>query len=167
MDGSIAIVSVVGRSGAGRTTLLEKLIVELKRRGYRVATVKHHSHPGFEVDQPGKDTWRHARAGSEQVVIAAPDRVAAIRYVHRALTLDEIAATLIHDVDIILTEGFRQAGKPQIEVVRAARGVEPIADPEHLIAIATDVALPLDVPQFSLDDAIGLVDLIERHFLRP
>ena len=166
MDGPIPIVSVVGRSGAGRTTLLEKLIPELRRRGYRVATVKHHSHPGFEVDQPGKDTWRHARAGSEQVVIAAPDRAAAIHYVDHALTLDEIAVTLIHDVDIILTEGFRQAGKPQIEVVRAALGAEPIADPEHLIAIATDVALSLEAPQFSSDDAVGLVDLIEARFLR-
>ena len=64
----IPIVSVVGRSGAGRTTLLEKLIPELKQRGYRVATIKHHAHPGFEIDQPGKDTWRHANAGSEQVV---------------------------------------------------------------------------------------------------
>jgi molybdopterin-guanine dinucleotide biosynthesis protein B len=61
----VRVISVAGRSGAGRTTLLEKLISELKRRGYRVATVKHHAHAGLEVDQPGKDTWRHARAGSE------------------------------------------------------------------------------------------------------
>ena len=161
----IPIVSVVGRSGAGRTTLLEKLIRELKRRGYRVATVKHHAHPGFEVDKPGKDTWRHAQAGSDQVVIAAPDRVAAIRYVDHGLTLDEIAVTLIHAVDLILTEGFTLGGKPQIEVVRAACSTEPIADPKHLLAVATDVALTLDAPRFDLDDAVGLVDLIELRFL--
>jgi molybdopterin-guanine dinucleotide biosynthesis protein B len=157
----IPIVSVVGRSGVGRTTLIEKLIPELKQRGYRVATVKHHAHAGFEVDQPGKDTWRHAQAGSEQVVISAADRVAAIRYVDHPLTLDEIAADLIYDVDIILTEGFSQEDKPKIEVVRAARSREPICLPQELLAVATDVALPLGVPLFDLDDAAGLVDLIE------
>jgi molybdopterin-guanine dinucleotide biosynthesis protein B len=160
----IPIISVVGRSGAGRTTLLEKLIWEMKRRGYRVVTVKHHAHAGFEVDQPGKDTWRHAQAGSEQVVIAAADRVVAIRYVDHPLTLDEIAATIIHDADIILTEGYRRGDKPKIEVVRAARGTEPICAPQELLAVATDVTLPLDVPCFDLDDAVGLVDLIEARF---
>jgi molybdopterin-guanine dinucleotide biosynthesis protein B len=163
----IPIVSIVGRSGAGRTTLLEKLIPELKRRGYRVATVKHHAHPGFEIDQPGKDTWRHAQAGSDQVIIAAPDRVAAVRYVDHALTLDEIVSTLIHDVDVILTEGYRGANRPKIEVVRAARSSEPICAPEELLAVASDVALPLDVPRFDLDDAAGLADLIAARFLTP
>jgi molybdopterin-guanine dinucleotide biosynthesis protein B len=163
----IPIVSVVGRSGGGRTTLLEKLIPELKRRGYRVATIKHHAHPGFEVDQPGKDTWRHARAGSEQVVIAAPDRVAAMRYVDHALTLDEIAGTLIRDVDIILTEGYRRENRPKIEVLRAAHGGELMCETGELLAVATDVALALDVPCFDLDDAVGLVDLIEAQFLHP
>lgn len=72
----IPIICVVGRSKSGKTTLLEKLIPELKRRGYRVATIKHHSHPGFEIDVPGKDTWRHAQAGSDHVIISAPDKVA-------------------------------------------------------------------------------------------
>ncbi|HBY97321.1 MAG TPA: molybdopterin-guanine dinucleotide biosynthesis protein B [Chloroflexi bacterium] len=158
------IISIVGRSDVGKTTLLEKLIPELKRRGYRVATVKHHTHPGFDIDQPGKDTWRHALAGSDHVVIAAPDKVASIRRVDREPTLDEIAAG-IGDVDIILTEGYKRAGKPKIEVVRSARSREPICAPDELIALATDVRLDLDVPQFDLDDAAGLVDLIERRFL--
>jgi molybdopterin-guanine dinucleotide biosynthesis protein B len=163
--GGIPIVCIVGRSGAGRTTLLEKLIPEFNRRGYRVATIKHHAHPGFEIDRPGKDTWRHAQAGSEQVVLAAPDRVVAIRNVDHALTLDEIATTLIYDVDIILTEGFSQSDKPKIEVIRGARSLEPICDPGELSAVASDVALTLDVPRFDLDDAAGLVDFIERRFL--
>ena len=121
----IPVISVVGRSKVGKTTLLEKLIPELKRRGYRVATVKHHAHPGFEIDRPGKDTWRHAQAGSDHVVIAAPDKVAAVRRVTREPTLDEIVTT-IDDVDIILTEGYKRAGKPKIEIVRAARHTEPI-----------------------------------------
>ena len=160
----IPIVCIVGRSGAGRTTLLEKLISELKRRGYRVATVKHHAHPGFEIDKPGKDTWRHAQAGSDHVVIAAPDKVAAIRRVARAQTLDEIAVT-IHDVDIILTEGYSRADKPKIEVLRAALSTKPICDPQELLALASDTALPLDIPHFDLDDTAGLVNLIQARFL--
>ena len=161
----IPIVSIVGRSGVGRTTLLEKLIPELKRRGYRVATIKHHAHPGFEIDQPGKDTWRHAQAGSDQVVIAAPDSVVAIRYVDHALTLNEIAASIIHDADIILTEGYSGADKPKIEVMRAARSKRPICDPAELLATASDIVLPLEVPHFDLGDVAGLADLIEARFL--
>jgi molybdopterin-guanine dinucleotide biosynthesis protein B len=144
--------------------LLEKLIPELKRRGYRVATVKHHVHPGFEIDQPGKDTWRHAQAGSDHVIIAAPDKVASIRRVDREPTLDEIAAG-ITDVDIILTEGYKRAGKPKVEVVRSDRSREPICTPDELLGLATDTQLDLDVPQFGLDDVAGLVDLIEQRLL--
>jgi molybdopterin-guanine dinucleotide biosynthesis protein B len=93
--------------------------------------------------------------------------VAAIRYVGHALTLDQIAATLIRDVDLILTDGFTRAGKPQIEVVRAALSSEPIADAIHLLAVATDLPLSLGVPRFDLDDAAGLADLIEARFLSP
>ncbi len=163
-DWRIPIVSVVGRSKSGKTTLLEQLIPELQRRGYRVATVKHHAHPGFEMDKPGKDTWRHAQAGSDHVVLAAPDKVATIRRVPRAQTLDEIAAT-IHDVDIILTEGYRRSDKPKIEVLRAALSTELVCDVEELVAVVSDVALEVGVPRFDLDDAAGLVDLIEARFL--
>jgi len=161
----VPIISVVGRSDSGKTTLLEKLIPELKRRGYRVGTVKHHAHTGFEMDKPGKDTWRHAQAGSDHVVIAAPDKVAAIWRTDREPTLDEIAAGIPH-VDIILTEGYRWADKPKIEVVRSARSQEPLCTPDELVALATDLQFELDVPQFSLEDAVGLVDLIEQRFLK-
>lgn len=136
------------------------MVRELKQRGYRVGTVKHHSHPGFELDRPGKDTWRHAEAGSDHVVIAAPDKVASIRRVDREPTLDEIAATMT-DVDIVLTEGYLRSGRCKIEVVRAARASEPLCQPDELLALATDLPLPYDLPLFGLDDAAGLVDLIE------
>ena len=159
------IVCVVGRSKAGKTTLLEKLIPELKRRGYRVATVKHHSHPGFEIDHPGKDTWRHARAGSDHVVIAAPDKMASIQTLRRELTLDEVAAT-IHDADIILTEGYRRSPKPKIEVVRAARSTQPLCTPNELLALVSDVPPPFEVPHFGLDDMTGLANLLEQVIRR-
>jgi molybdopterin-guanine dinucleotide biosynthesis protein B len=157
---TVPIVCIVGRSKSGRTTLIEKLVRELKRRGYRVGTIKHHSHPGFEVDRPGKDTWRHAQAGSDHVVIAAPDKVASIRRVEREPDLNELAATMT-DVDVILTEGYLRTGQYRIEVVRAERCPEPICQPEELLAIASDVDVPYDVPLFGLDDAAGLTDLIE------
>ena len=159
------ILSIIGKSGSGKTTLLEKLIPELKRRGCRIATIKHHSHPGFEIDQPGKDTWRHARAGSDHVIIAAPDKIASIRRLERELNLDEIAAG-IPDVEIILTEGYKRAGKPALEVVRRQPGsdLELVSDPGQLVAIATDTPLPAAVPQFSLEDAAGIADFIIQHF---
>jgi molybdopterin-guanine dinucleotide biosynthesis protein B len=164
---TIPIICIVGRSGAGKTTLLERLIPELKRRGYRVATIKHHVHPGFEIDQPGKDSWRHARAGSDHVLLVASDKVASIRRVDREPTLDEIAAA-IHDVDIILAEGFKWEAKPKIEVLRAARSLKLVFPPEELLAVVSDMTLPLrDIPRFELDDVPGLADLIETRFLAP
>ncbi len=125
-----------------------------------MATIKHHFHPGFEIDQPGKDTWRHAQAGSDHVVIAAPDKVASIRRVEREPTLEEITAT-IDDVDVILAEGYKRTGKLKIEMVRAERNTEPICTPDELLALVTDVAVPYNVPRFGLEDVVGLADLIE------
>ena len=159
---TIPIISIVGKSGCGKTTLIEKLIRELKRRGYHVATVKHHSHPGFEIDHPGKDTWRHAQAGSDHVVIAAPDKIASIRRLEKELTLDEIAQG-IQDVDIILTEGFKRAGKPCLEVVRG--NAELICSSDQLIAIATDMPIQTSTPQFDLNDPQPIVDFIELNYL--
>jgi len=159
------VLSIIGKSKSGKTTLMEKIIRSLKQRGYHVGTIKHHSHPGFEVDQPGKDTWRHAQAGSDHVVIAAPDKIASIRLLNEELTLDEIAAGM-QDVDLIITEGFKRAGKPAIEVVRAPRSQEIMGDPTHLIALATNISLPLDLPQFDLDDVAGITDFIVKQFLQ-
>ena len=90
-DSGTPIVCVGGRGKTGKTgktTLLEKLIPELKRRSYRVATIKRHSHSGLEFDVPGKDSWRHAQAGSDHVVVAGPDKLASVRKLERELTLD-------------------------------------------------------------------------------
>jgi molybdopterin-guanine dinucleotide biosynthesis protein B len=166
----IPILSIIGKSGSGKTTLLEKIIPELKQRGYRVATIKHHSHPGFEIDIPGKDTWRHAHAGSDQVIIAGPDRIASIRQLERELTLDEIVESIIApgipQVDIILTEGFKRTGKPALEVVRLENGLELISGIEQLVAVATDTPVEVVVPQFDLDDAVQIADFIENRFLK-
>ncbi|HWQ83193.1 MAG TPA: molybdopterin-guanine dinucleotide biosynthesis protein B [Anaerolineales bacterium] len=161
---SIPVVTVIGKSGSGKTTLLEKLIKELSIRGYRLATIKHHSHSGFDIDVPGKDSWRFARAGSCHVVIAAPDKWAAYRHLQADLSLDEITAP-IQDVDLILVEGFKQANKPTIEVVRSANSQTLIGTPEQRIAVVSDMQLEVGVPLYALDDVQGLAAFIENRFL--
>ncbi|MDH7489411.1 MAG: molybdopterin-guanine dinucleotide biosynthesis protein B [Anaerolineae bacterium] len=158
------VISVVGFSNVGKTTLMVKLIRELTRRGYRVATIKHDVH-GFQMDTPGKDSWKHAEAGSDCVVVSSPDRLAMIRRVDRELTLDEIVATL-PEVDIVLTEGYKRGDKPKIEVSRAARGTGLLCTEDELIALATDHKHDVRVPQFDLDDVEGIVNLLERLYLR-
>lgn len=162
---SIPIISIVGKSGSGKTTLIEKIIPELRNHGYRIAAVKHHSHPGFEIDQPGKDTWRFARAGSDCVIIAAPDKIAKIQNISHELSLDEISSS-ITDVDIILTEGFKRAGKSAIEIVRRATGLDLLCSPPQLIAVVSDVPMVVNVHHFDLDDVAGIVSFIESKVKR-
>lgn len=159
----IPVITIIGTSGSGKTTLIEKLIPELKRRGYRIATVKHHSHAGFEIDQPGRDSWRHARAGSDQVVIAAPDKIASYRPLEREAGLDEITAQ-IDGVDLILVEGYKNAGKPSIEILRGDLGIRPISPPEQVLAYAANFALEAPRPVFNLEDARGLASFLEARF---
>jgi molybdopterin-guanine dinucleotide biosynthesis protein MobB len=162
---SIPVVTIIGRSGSGKTTLMEGVIRELSRRGYRVATVKHHSHSGFDVDQEGKDSWRHARAGSVHVIIAAPDRIASYRSLHSELTLSEIVRE-VKDADLILVEGYKQAGYPALEVLRSGISMELIAGLPQRFAVAADKPVSVGIPCFDLDDISGISDLIEKLFLR-
>ena len=161
----VPVVSFVGRSGVGKTTLLEKVISELKRRGHRVATIKHDAH-GFEIDRPGKDSWRLAQAGSDIVVLASPDRLAVIARTQVEAGLEAIVAALPFPVDIVLTEGFKRERMPKIEVLREMCGEGVASSPSELLALATDHrGVGLEVPQYGLDDAAGLVDLLERTVL--
>ncbi|MFH1486200.1 MAG: molybdopterin-guanine dinucleotide biosynthesis protein B [Chloroflexota bacterium] len=160
------IVSIVGRSNAGKTTLLEKLVAELKGRNRRLATIKHDVH-GFDMDTPGKDSWRHAQAGSDAVVISSPSKLALIMQTGHDSDLDDIARLLGEEYDIIITEGYKSRTAPKIEVHRKGMGEGLLSTPDELIAVATDE--PLDVPvwQCSLDDISELADLVERTFISP
>ena len=160
----IPLVTVIGKSGCGKTTMLEKLVAEFKNRNYKLATIKHHSHRGFDIDKPGKDSWRFAQAGSDQVVIASPDKIASYRKIDNELTLDEIVAN-ISDVELILVEGYKQAGKPALEVVRLANSQELIGSDEQWFAVAADFPINLGVPQFGLNDVRDIADLIEKRFM--
>lgn len=165
MISKIPLITVIGKSKSGKTTLLEGLVRELSGRGYRVATVKHHSHAGFEIDTPGKDSWRFAQAGSQQVVIAAPDKFATYRKLEGELSLDGIAAE-IRDMDVILVEGYKRSNKPSIEVARAANSAELIGSAEQRIALATDIPMDVGVPRFHLDDIQGIAGFIIERFLK-
>lgn len=159
------IISIIGKSKAGKTTLLEKLTKELKSRGYRVATIKHAPN-GMTLDEPGKDSWRHIQAGSEATVISSPDRVVLIKPVPQSLALDEIAVLFGEDYDIVLTEGFKKDSAPKIEVHRREVGA-PFSSIKKLIAIATDEPLETRTRQFSLDDIKGMAEFLENGFIKP
>jgi len=164
LSASPPIITIVGRSRAGKTSLLEKLIPALKKRGFQVGTVKHHVHADFEIDKPGKDSWRHTRAGSDHVIISAPKKIASVRTLDRELSLDEIV-TQFSGMDIILAEGFSRAGKARIEVVRGSQGDWPIRIDEQLLAIVADVPLDASAPLFSPENVEPLADLIQATFL--
>ncbi len=159
------IVSIVGNSKSGKTTLIEKLIRELKSRGYRVATIKH-AVEGMTFDKPDKDSWRHIQAGSEATVVSSRDKMVLIKSVASDVTLDAIAQIFGEDYDIVLTDGFKQGSAPKIEVHRREAG-PLLSDIKKLIAIATDEPIETKARQFSLDDVKGLADLLEEGFIKP
>ena len=164
------IVSIVARSGTGKTTLLEKLIAGLKARGYRVGAVKHDAHR-FSIDHEGKDSWRLTRAGADTMLITSPEQIAMVKR-NAAGEEPPLTATVnayCGDLDIVLTEGFKRSNLPKIEVHRRAHSRElltrgEVHDPE-LIAVASDEPLALDVPVFDINDAAGLTELIVARYL--
>jgi molybdopterin-guanine dinucleotide biosynthesis protein B len=159
------IISVVGRSKSGKTTLIERLIPEFIARGYRVATVKHHGND-FTIDQEGKDSWRHKEAGAQTVVISSPRKIALIEDVSHDLSLEELATRFIRGADIIIAEGFKRERHPKVEVFRKEIHPHPLApELENVIAVVSDFPLSLDVPCLSINDIKGLVDIIEGLFV--
>jgi len=162
----IPIISIVGKSDSGKTTLLEKLVPELTRRGYRIATIKHDVH-GFEVDQEGKDSWRHKQAGAHTVVISSPNKIALIRDVEKDLNLEEIRERLIQDVDLILSEGYKRDVQPKIEVFRKEKHKKLLCTKkDNLVAIASNKKINVGIPCFNLEDMNGLSNFIEKEFLQ-
>lgn len=156
---------MVGKSDSGKTTLMEGLIRELVARGWRVASVKHHVHE-VDVDQPGKDSWRHARAGAATTMISSPTQFVTVAKVDRERTLEELVEAA-GDVDILLTEGFKRAGDVRIEVARRARSDELISAPGEAIAVVTDMPdiVPEGTPVFPLDAHTSVAEMIERSYL--
>lgn len=160
----IPIVCIVGKRGVGKTYVMQKLVAEFKNRGYRVATVKHSAHD-IDLDLEGKDSWHHAQAGSDAVVISSPHKFVLMRKVDHDSTLAELSRLIGSDFDIILAEGFKQDKATKIEVHRKEFGEDLICEQDELLAIVTDGELERNIPQYAADDASGLVDLIEKRYL--
>ena len=154
------VVGLAGWSGAGKTTLLIKLIPELKRRGLRISTVKH-AHHAFDIDEPGKDSFEHRRAGASEVLVASARRWALVREL-RGEDEPSLAALLrrLSPVDLVIVEGFKAEPHPKIEVFRAANGKPPLfGRVPNVRAIASDVPLPgAPLPILHLDDVAGIAE---------
>ncbi len=152
------VVGFAGFSGSGKTTLVETLIPALKLRGLRVSVVKH-AHHRFDIDHPGKDTWRHREAGAFEVVVASSQRLALLREFERPaqLTVHHLIAELYEGVDWVLVEGFKDSDLLKIEVWRAASG-KPALYPndDFIVAIATDS--PEQLPEATLRPVLDLND---------
>jgi molybdopterin-guanine dinucleotide biosynthesis protein B/molybdopterin-guanine dinucleotide biosynthesis protein len=161
-------VSFVAKSGTGKTTLLEKVIAELKQRGYRIGVVKHDAHR-FEIDHPGKDSYRLTAAGADTMLISSPEKLAVVKKHAAPPTIEELIATYFTDVDLILTEGFKKSGLPKIEVHRRERSATLICRGEEndpsLIAVASDEPLELDVPVLDINNPSQVADFVEKHII--
>lgn len=153
---TIPVYSFIAFSGTGKTTLLEKLIPELKARGLRVAVLKHDAHD-FEIDHEGKDSWRMTQAGADVTVITS-DKKAAIME-NRPISAETLMEK-ITDVDIILTEGYKHGDWKKIGIYRQSSGNPLAARPEDCFAVMSDVPLDITAICLDLDDISGLARLI-------
>jgi len=161
----IPIICIVGRSQAGKTTVIERVIPELVQRGYEVAAIKH-THKHFEMDHQGTDTARLKNAGAREVVISSAHEVGLVASVSHDLSLDELAARYVPRADLIVAEGFKGDRHPKIEVFRHTVHESPLAPGlDNLLAVMSDVPLSLNYPSLSLDDVVGLATLIQARIL--
>jgi molybdopterin-guanine dinucleotide biosynthesis adapter protein len=158
------VIGFAGWSGAGKTTLIVKLIPELNRRGLSVSTIKH-AHHNFDLDQPGKDSYEHRAAGAEEVLVASANRVALMRELRGAPepSLGELFR-LLKNVDLVLVEGFKRDPLPKIEVFRTANGKPPLyPEDRNIVALISDVVPSGRLPHASIDDIAAAADLVLAH----
>lgn len=163
------VVSFVAKSGSGKTTLLEKVIAELKQRGYRLGVIKHDAHR-FDIDHPGKDSYRLTAAGADTMLISSPEKLAMVKKHAQAPPLEELLETYFSDVDLVITEGFKKSSMPKIEVNRQERSATLICRGEEhdptLVAVVSDGKFDLDVPVLDLNDAVAVANFVEERFLK-
>lgn len=155
------LYGVVGWKNAGKTGLMERLVTEITRRGHSVSTVKH-AHHSFDVDHPGKDSYRHRAAGASEVLLASRNRIALMQELREADEPD-LASLLarLSPVDLVLVEGYKRDAHPKVEAHRAETGNPLIAPDDPTVrAVASDVPLDLDRPTFDLNDTSAIADFI-------
>ena len=158
------VLCFVGRKNSGKTTLMEEVIAGLTAAGYRVAAVKHDAHR-FEIDHPGKDSYRFSAAGAATTVISSPEKTAVVLHDREEIPLESILSRFVEGVDIVLAEGYKASRFPKIEVHRKATG-EPLIDPPPpgLIAVATDEGVETSVLQIDIRDPDAVVRFIKTVF---
>lgn len=157
MSGKTPVVQVIGYKNSGKTTLVCQLVRQLKQKGLRVGTVKHSSHT-FDIDHPGKDTWRHRKAGAEAVAITSPDRTAIVR--QRSTPLSDLLAEM-RGVDLVMVEGFKWEPYPKIVIVKNIEHLELLKNTEHVIAVVSWIPLQhIGVPVFHKDDVAAILNTV-------
>ncbi|MCX5813987.1 MAG: molybdopterin-guanine dinucleotide biosynthesis protein B [Proteobacteria bacterium] len=160
----IPVISIVGRAKTGKTTFIEKLIPVLMYKDIKVAVIKHHLHD-FEFDIPGKDTYRHKKAGAKTVILSSPGKIAMVKDTEKDLSIEEIISGYIDDIDLLITEGYKKEDMPKIEVYPKKEGAEPVCiDDRNLVAIITDIPFTTHVPVFQRDDIEGVAGFILTKF---
>lgn len=152
----IPVYSVVAYSGMGKTSFLENLIPELKKRGLRVAAVKHDARE-FEIDYKGKDSWRLTNAGADITCITSATHSAIME--NRPVDIEQIL-TGLHNVDIVIVEGYKERNYKKIGLYRSEAQLPLTSIQGEYLAIVTDIPLDLDVPQFALDDYSGVAEFL-------
>jgi molybdopterin-guanine dinucleotide biosynthesis adapter protein len=156
------MVSVVGFSGQGKTTLTVKLIAELKKRGFRVGTIKHDVH-GFDPDHPGKDSWRHKKAGASVTIVTSPNQIGMVRDVDRDHQPQELIPFFM-GLDIVLVEGFKRAGLPKIEIFRPEIKKEPACKGDkQLMAVVSDSPLDWGIPRFHTEQIEEIINFLLKQ----
>ena len=162
---AIPIICFVGKSNSGKTTFIERVIPELVRAGYKVATVKHAGH-GFDLDTEGKDSWRHKQAGASSVVVLSKGSMAMFADVSDQMKVEDVRDRFLDgSYDLIIAEGWKNEGYPKIVIIREQVGEIPIS-PEGLLAVVSDKPVDLNVPVFDLNDVPAVASLIMKHFPR-
>ena len=161
---SIPILCFVGRSNSGKTTLIERLIPELVKAGYKVATVKHAGH-GFDLDTEGKDSWRHKRAGASTVMVLSKGSLAMFADVNDDIKVSELRDRFLdQSLDLIIAEGWKSEGFPKIVVVRDQLGEVPVSHDGLLAVLSNRKIIDVKVPLIDPDDIPALAALIVRQF---
>ena len=156
----IPVFAFAAYSGTGKTTVIEKIVRELKARGLRLAVIKHDGHR-FEIDHEGKDSWRFAHAGADITIISSAEKTAYIE--QRELSLQQLI-DMVHDVDLILVEGYKNENLPQIGIARKATGKGFTADLSRFIAIVTDMdEIETTLPRFTFEDIQGITEFIMKN----
>lgn len=160
------ILCFVGRSNSGKTTLIERLIPELTRSGYRIATIKHAGH-GFDLDTQGKDSWRHKRAGADTVIVLSKGSLAMFADVPEELPVEEVRDRFLNgNIDLIIAEGWKSEEFPKVLIVREQLE-EVNVSLDGLLAVASEKKMECPAPWFDRDDVAGLAKLIMQRFPLP